>query len=52
LPWDDVTDSVVAPDRFTYRIRYAPHELEFAEPEVNGLWRDLVNRVKANNGRR
>jgi hypothetical protein len=25
LPCDDVTDSVAAPDRFAYRIRYGPH---------------------------
>jgi hypothetical protein len=50
LPWDDVTDSVAAPDRFAYRIRCAPHEVKLAEPEVNGPWRDLVNRVKAANG--
>jgi hypothetical protein len=46
---DDVTDSVAAADRLAYRIRYAPHEPELAEPEVNGPWHDLLNRVKFTN---
>jgi hypothetical protein len=47
LPWDDVTDT---PDRFSYRIRCAPHEVVLSEPQVKGPWRDLVNRVRAANG--
>ncbi|WP_129590398.1 protealysin inhibitor emfourin [Cryobacterium aureum] len=50
LPWDDVTDSEATPDRFVYRIRCSPHEVVLAEPQVNGPWRDLVNRVRAANG--
>ncbi|TFD63475.1 protealysin inhibitor emfourin [Cryobacterium ruanii] len=50
LPWDDVTDSEAAPDRFAYRIRCAPHEVVLGETQVNGPWRDLVNRVRAANG--
>ena len=50
LPWDEVTDSEATPDRFAYRIRCAPHEVVLAEQEMNGPWRDLVNRVRAANG--
>jgi hypothetical protein len=42
LPWDEA-----APDRFVYRIRCAPHEVVLAEPQVNGAWRDLIDRVRA-----
>ena len=50
LPWEDVTDSVPTADRFAYRIRCAPHEVVLAEPEVDGPWRELLNRVRAANG--
>lgn len=63
LPWNDVTDSEPPPnrapvsgravlsDRYVYRIRCAPHEVVLADPDVNGLWRDLIDRVQAANGR-
>lgn len=51
LPWNDVTDSDPVPDRYLYRIRCAPHEVVLAEPEINGPWRVLIDRVQAANGR-
>ena len=57
LPWHDVTDSEPSPDRaqpvnaYLYRIRCAPHEVVLAEPDVDGPWRDLIDRVQAANGR-
>jgi len=47
LPWDEAEDITPAPDRFVYRIRCAPHEVVLAEPQVNGAWRDLIDRVRA-----
>lgn len=47
LPWDEVGERPSAPDRFLYRIRCAPHEVVLAEPEVQGPWRELVDRVKS-----
>ena len=51
LPWLDVPAGDPEPDRFVYRIRCAPHEVVLAEPQVQGPWRDLVNRVRAANRR-
>ncbi len=50
LPWDEVSESEAGPDRFAYRIRCAPHEVVLSEPDVNGPWRDLIDRVRAANG--
>lgn len=51
LPWDAVSDFEPQPDRYIYRIRCAPHEVVLAEPQLSGPWRELVDRVKAANGR-
>lgn len=47
LPWDEVGQKNPAPDRFSYRIRCAPHEVVLPEPELTGPWRVLVDRVTA-----
>jgi len=47
LPWDEVAETPPQPDRFLYRIRCAPHEVVLPEPEVQGPWRELVDRVKS-----
>lgn len=47
LPWDEVGQAAPAPDRFLYRIRCAPHEVVLPEPEVQGPWRELVDRVRS-----
>jgi hypothetical protein len=49
LPWDDVGGSDPKPDRYVYRIRFAPHEVVLPETQVSGPWRELVDRVKAVN---
>ena len=51
LPWDEVEVSEPNPDRYVYRIRCAPHEVVLAEPQVQGPWRELVERVKEVNDR-
>lgn len=48
---DALADRSARVDRYVYRIRCAPHEVVLAEPEVNGPWRDLIDRVQAANGR-
>lgn len=51
LPWDSVDDSEPQPDRYMYRIRFAPHEVVLSEPQVAGPWRELVDRVRMANDR-
>ncbi|WP_022886165.1 protealysin inhibitor emfourin [Glaciibacter superstes] len=46
LPWNEIEASEPKPDRYVYRIRCAPHEVVLAEPQVQGPWRELVDRVK------
>ncbi|QYF74243.1 protealysin inhibitor emfourin [Cryobacterium sp. PAMC25264] len=47
LPWDETEGTAPEPDRYVYRIRCAPHEVVLAEPQVQGAWKDLVDRVRA-----
>ncbi|WP_166872109.1 MULTISPECIES: protealysin inhibitor emfourin [unclassified Salinibacterium] len=49
LPWDDVPPAPQLPDRYIYRIRCEPHEVVLTEPQVQGPWRELVDRVRAAN---
>lgn len=51
LPWDEIQDSEPKPDRYVYLIKCAPHEVVLAEPEVQGPWRELIERVKEVNDR-
>ena len=46
LPWAETPPAAPEPDRYTYRIRCAPHEATLAERQVTGPWRDLVERVR------
>ncbi|PJJ61389.1 protealysin inhibitor emfourin [Compostimonas suwonensis] len=46
LPWDDVAPPPRDADRYTYRIRCAPHEATLAETQLTGAWRELVDRVQ------
>lgn len=47
LPWGEAEYLVPTPDRFVYRIRCAPHEVVLTEPQVQGAWKDLIDRVRA-----
>lgn len=51
LPWDSVETSEPQPDRYMYRIRFAPHEVVLGEKQVSGPWRELVDRVRTANDR-
>ncbi len=51
IPWDDVPETEAQPDRFTYRIECRPHEARLADRQLDGPWRELVDRVQAR-GRR
>ncbi|MBF4463542.1 MULTISPECIES: protealysin inhibitor emfourin [unclassified Rathayibacter] len=47
LPWDDGDRSSPArPDRFVYEIRVQTHHVRLGETELDGAWRELVDRVK------
>ncbi|KZX20044.1 Protease PrtS precursor [Rathayibacter tanaceti] len=47
LPWDDADgDSPGRPDRFVYEIRVQTHRVRLGESELDGAWRELVDRVK------
>lgn len=46
LPWSETSPAPLEPDRYSYRIRCAPHEATLAERQVTGPWRDLVDRVR------
>ena len=46
LPWNDTPRSAPQPDRFIYRIRCNAHNVELAEPDLAGPWRELVERVQ------
>ncbi|MET1045019.1 MAG: protealysin inhibitor emfourin [Microbacteriaceae bacterium] len=49
LPWDDVPSAPPTPDRYVYRIRCESHDVVLTEPQVQGPWRELVDRVRAAN---
>ncbi len=46
LPWGDTPRTAPQPDRFVYRICCGSHDVELAEPDLAGPWRDLVERVQ------
>jgi hypothetical protein len=46
LPWREAGAAEPEPDRYVYRIACAPHEVELAERQVTGPWRQLVDRVR------
>lgn len=46
LPWQDAPSGEVQPDRFCYEIKAEPHEATIAENELDGPWRELVDRVR------
>ncbi|GAA3894746.1 hypothetical protein GCM10022381_40440 [Leifsonia kafniensis] len=46
LPWRDSPRTAPQPDRFVYRIRCNAHDVELAEPDLAGPWRELVERVQ------
>ncbi|MWV49484.1 hypothetical protein GRS96_09380 [Rathayibacter sp. VKM Ac-2803] len=50
LPWDDSRAprgaSSGRPDRFVYEIRVQTHRVRLGETELDGAWRELVDRVK------
>lgn len=46
LPWQEVPPAPPEPDRYVYRIACAPHEVELAERQLTGPWRQLVDRVR------
>ncbi|MGR0320017.1 protealysin inhibitor emfourin [Agromyces sp. ZXT2-3] len=46
LPWSETPPAPPEPDRYVYRIRCEPHEATLAERQVQGPWRDLVDRVR------
>lgn len=47
LPWAHVASSAPQPDRYSYRIRCAPHDATLAEQQLEGPWRELVDRVQS-----
>jgi hypothetical protein len=51
LPWDQVEHRAPQPDRYVYRIRCELHDVILGEPELKGMWRELVDRVRAVNER-
>lgn len=46
LPWNAVADRAPQPDRFIYRIRCDHHEATLTEPDLEGPWREIVERVR------
>ncbi|MGV8876322.1 MAG: protealysin inhibitor emfourin [Rhodoglobus sp.] len=46
LPWNEPAATNTAPDRYTYEIRCAPHEITIGEQQLTGVWRQLVDRVR------
>ncbi|WP_111720818.1 protealysin inhibitor emfourin [Homoserinimonas sp. OAct 916] len=46
LPWQSAPSGPVQPDRFCYEIKAEPHEAVIAENELDGPWRELVDRVQ------
>ena len=50
LPWSEVRAVAPEPDRFSYRIRCSHHEVTLAEQQVQGPWRELIDRVQSRGG--
>lgn len=52
LPWDECGSgeqgraSTGRPDRFVYEIRVQTHHVRLGEAQLDGAWRELVDRVK------
>ncbi|TDX74106.1 hypothetical protein EDF35_4139 [Rathayibacter sp. PhB151] len=50
LDWDDRPRAAATPagrpDRFVYEIRVQTHTVRLGETELDGAWRELVERVK------
>ncbi|QHC58241.1 protealysin inhibitor emfourin [Rathayibacter sp. VKM Ac-2760] len=50
LDWDDRPPAAAVaggrPDRFVYEIRVQTHTVRLGETELDGAWRELVDRVK------
>lgn len=47
LPWDSADgESPGRADRFVYEIRVQTHRVRLGETELDGAWRELVDRVK------
>ncbi|QHC66270.1 hypothetical protein GSU68_06530 [Rathayibacter sp. VKM Ac-2759] len=50
LPWGDTASSRQGasgrPDRFVYEISVQTHHVRLGETELDGAWRELVDRVK------
>ncbi|PPG17754.1 hypothetical protein C5C95_02950 [Rathayibacter sp. AY1B7] len=47
LPWDAADgESPGRADRFVYEIRVQTHLVRLGETELDGAWRELVDRVK------
>ncbi|KQQ04119.1 MULTISPECIES: protealysin inhibitor emfourin [unclassified Rathayibacter] len=50
LPWAESeaprTAATGRPDRFVYEIRVQTHHVRLGETELDGAWRELVDRVK------
>lgn len=46
LPWSSVQQLAPKPDRFVYEIRVSSHRVRLAEDQLDGPWRELVDRVK------
>lgn len=46
LPWNDPPPAPPEPDRYVYRIRCEPHEVTLQERQLQGPWRELIERVE------
>lgn len=46
LPWDDRRRVAPQPDRFVYVIRVSRRRITLPEQQLDGPWRELVNRVR------
>jgi 16S rRNA U516 pseudouridylate synthase RsuA-like enzyme len=47
LPWNDRRPAPPQPDRYVYLIRVSRRRITLQEQQVDGPWRELVERVKA-----
>lgn len=51
LPWEQLpsirSSQPFEPDRFSYRISCPPHAVVLSEPQVDGPWRELIDRIRA-----
>ncbi|NQX12935.1 hypothetical protein HQQ80_14980 [Microbacteriaceae bacterium VKM Ac-2855] len=47
LPWSAApAETSAKPDRFVYEIRVSTHHVRLSETQLDGPWRELVDRVK------